>query len=200
MKEHSKIGIFSGTFDPFHAAHLEICNQAKAELKLDKILLMLEKLPNHKTKTSSVKDRVKIINYSISDYPHIKYKETNCKNLTIKNVMPILKEQYPDFEYWFLLGSDVLKEIHNWQYLKEFLTEMKLCIFLRQKMSITDVEKIINRLKQKYGTIDFLILPPLNQHISSSKIRDQIKSTGYSQFINQNANKYIIQNKIYQKT
>lgn len=199
MKELSKIGIFSGTFDPFHTAHLEICNQAKAELKLDEILLMLEKSPKHKSKASSVKDRIKIIEYSISDLPYIRYKEMKCKNITFKNVKPILKEQYPNSEYWFLLGSDVLRGIENWQYLKEFFSEMKLCIFLRHNMSITDVEKILNRLKLKYGVINFLILPPINQDISSSKVRIQIKSTGQSKFINHNANKHIIQNKMYQE-
>ena len=36
-----RIGIFGGSFDPIHSAHMEIAEQAIGELHLDKLILMV---------------------------------------------------------------------------------------------------------------------------------------------------------------
>ena len=45
-----RIGILGGTFDPIHQAHLYVAREVKAWLELDRVLLMVSRIPPHKGK------------------------------------------------------------------------------------------------------------------------------------------------------
>ena len=45
-----KIGVFGGTFNPIHKAHIEIVKAAKEQLGLDFIIVMTGGNPPHKEK------------------------------------------------------------------------------------------------------------------------------------------------------
>ena len=46
MREH--IGLFGGTFDPPHIAHLVIASEARFPMKLDRVFWVLTPNPPHK--------------------------------------------------------------------------------------------------------------------------------------------------------
>ena len=40
-----RVGILGGTFDPIHVAHLAVATQARHQLQLDRVLLMVANVP-----------------------------------------------------------------------------------------------------------------------------------------------------------
>ena len=50
----ARIGILGGTFNPPHIAHLLCASEARAQLALDRVLLMVAREPPHKTVADEV--------------------------------------------------------------------------------------------------------------------------------------------------
>ena len=44
----ARLGVFGGTFDPIHMAHLVLAEQAREQLRLDQVLFMPAFIPPHK--------------------------------------------------------------------------------------------------------------------------------------------------------
>ncbi|ENE8088956.1 nicotinate-nicotinamide nucleotide adenylyltransferase, partial [Listeria innocua] len=64
-----KVGILGGTFDPPHLAHLHMAEEAKAQLGLEKILFLPNKVPPHKqiSGMASNEERVEMLQLMIAD-------------------------------------------------------------------------------------------------------------------------------------
>ena len=53
-KNHKKIGVLGGTFDPAHIGHIKISREAKKKFKLDYIIWAITKKIHSKTKVSLI--------------------------------------------------------------------------------------------------------------------------------------------------
>ena len=74
-----KLGIFGGTFDPPHLAHLILAEEAYYQLQLDGILWVLTPIPPHK---NTVKNKIKV-NFQIIE----KFKKNKSVTNAILNSM-----------------------------------------------------------------------------------------------------------------
>ena len=64
-----RIGILGGTFDPIHVAHLAVAVQARHQLGLDRVLLMVANVPWQKAavrNVSSVEDRLAMVEAAVA--------------------------------------------------------------------------------------------------------------------------------------
>ncbi len=169
------IGIFGGSFDPPHKAHLKISMISLKKVKLKKIYwVVTKKNPFKKKPFFSLKERLKkskeilkknkkvsviyldgkinssrtihIINYFI--------KKKNCKNL------------------YLILGSDSLLKFHKWKNWKKIVKLTKLVVFSRRGYD----KKGKNSKVVKYLNKENIIY--VNNRLfdsSSSKIRKKLK-------------------------
>jgi cytidyltransferase-like protein len=78
----SSVGIFSGTFDPFHRAHLEACLVAKEACNLNSTVVVLEHKPQRKQKVTAYNHRQQMIDLAIQNYPSIRLQEAPVDNIT----------------------------------------------------------------------------------------------------------------------
>jgi len=66
-----RVGIFGGTFDPPHAAHLALAHQALQDLHLDEVMFLpVNRNPLKKQRTSSPRDRLEMVKLAIHDEPN----------------------------------------------------------------------------------------------------------------------------------
>lgn len=192
MSKTKKVGVFSGTFDPFHIAHLEACLVAKAACELETILIMAEKAPKRKYQVSSYKERVTMVDLATSEFPSLRLIETGEENITIDNTLPLLHDQFPGAEYWYIAGSDIIKHLHTWQNPEKLFSNLKLCVVLRENKDKKQTKHDLEKLKKTYKDFDYKILPEVWSAVSSSKIRRQIKDTSYSQYLHREVMHYIL--------
>lgn len=198
-----KIGIMGGTFDPIHSGHLMLGRFARDLFALDKIWFMPNGTPPHKasdTIESQTKHRVEMVKRAISNEKdfilqlyEVDNREVNYSYLTMEH----FRENYPEHEFYFIIGADSLFGIEKWKCPDRLL---KTCIILaayRDGKNKTEMEEKIAYLNQKFGA-DIRLLNTPNVDISSSEIRDKLKAhEEVTDMIPSCVYEYILENQLY---
>lgn len=175
-----KIGILGGTFDPIHNGHLVLGRYAKEMFSLDQIWIMPNGNPPHKESESiesKTKHRVEMARLAIQEEPgfclnlyEVERKEVNYSYLTMEH----FASEYPEDEFYFIIGADSLFDIEKWRCPERLL---KTCVILaayRDGKSRADMDAKIGYLNEKYqADIRLLAMPEID--ISSTEIREEMK-------------------------
>jgi nicotinate-nucleotide adenylyltransferase len=117
-----KIGVYGGTFDPIHVAHLIIAEHARQELALDKLLIMPCSLPPHKEpgKTSAAQHRYQMVRLAIAGNSFLDVSDLEMqrkgKSFTVITLQALTKLYQLDASRLFLIiGADNLVDIRTWR-------------------------------------------------------------------------------------
>lgn len=179
----SRIGIMGGTFNPIHFAHLILAESSYEELKLDKVLFMPSKKPPHKLNENIVSDdhRVCMLQLAIQDNPHF---EVSCMELEREGItytadtLRELNDNYPEDEFYFILGADSLYQIEDWWKPKEIFNLTNIVAAGRDHVTSQELTRQAAHLKELFGARIHLLNTP-NMDISSKMLR-QCLSNGKS--------------------
>ena len=171
VKSKNEIGILGGSFDPVHKGHLQISKIAIKKIKLKKVYwVVTKKNPFKKRPFFSLKQRLTKIKKLVgkSKIIEILYLDGIIRSSrSIDVVKYILKKKKPKNLY-FLIGSDILSELHKWKSWKKIVKLTKLVVFSRigyDKMSKGST--VVKYLKKK--NIIFIKNKPIQ--ISSTFLR-----------------------------
>ena len=166
-----KIGILGGTFDPSHRGHLEISKFFIKKLKLNFLIWAItKKNPLKKKPMMSLKRRILLSRKIVRTTKRIKIKSYDDKihsSETI-NLIKYLKKKDKKTEYFFLIGSDNLVNLHRWKSWKQILKLCQITVFPRKGYV---KESLNSKAFKTMGKNNFLLLKAKMINISSSKIR-----------------------------
>ena len=170
-KNHKKIGILGGTFDPAHKGHLEISKQAKKKYKLDYVVWAItKKNPFKKKSKTKLITRIKFAKKIIGFNKFIKirfYENTIRSNKTI-DLISHIKRKNDTLDLYFIMGADNLINFHRWHKWKSISQKCNILVFDRQGYKAKSLKSItFKRLNQK--SLDFIKFKKVN--ISSSQLR-----------------------------
>ena len=171
-----KIGIMGGTFNPIHIAHLILAESAYEQLNLDMILFMPSKNPPHKIHAHIVSDehRIRMIQLAIKDNSHFALSkvELEREGLTYTaETLESLTKEYPENEYYFIIGADSLLQIEQWKDPEIIFKLSQIVAVGRDHLPEQEIVKQINHLIKKYDSIiHFLNIP--NMDVSSKILRN----------------------------
>ncbi|MEO6912701.1 MAG: nicotinate (nicotinamide) nucleotide adenylyltransferase [Candidatus Baltobacteraceae bacterium] len=126
-----KLGIFGGTFDPIHNAHLFIAEAARTLEGLDKIIFV----PTNRTHyrdgaTATARDRCSMIATSIASNPAFGLDESDLHDDAsgyTADLLPRLQQRYPDAGLTFIIGADSLAS-NQWIRLEEVLEALEYLV------------------------------------------------------------------------
>ncbi len=197
MNKNKNIGIFSGTFDPFHEGHLKLCLSAIHKCQLNEVVVLIEKKPLHKIGVSNYDHRKSMIELALENHQNINILDINANNITIDDVLPALNGLYVNAEYWFIAGSDVLINMSNWSKVDKLFRSMGLCIANRNNHSQEQDKLIVNDLQRRFGKIKYRLLPEVSSDVSSSLVRKQISDYSESSLLHPEVLDYIKTQQLY---
>ena len=170
-KNHKKIGILGGTFDPAHIGHIKISKEAKKKFKLDYIIWAITKKNPLKNKsTSSLRSRIKYAKKIIKKekFIQIKFYENKIKSNRTINLINYFKKINKKLDIYFIIGADNLINFHKWHKWKAISQKCNILVFDRQGYRAKSLKSItFKQLNQK--SLKFIKFKKVN--ISSSQLR-----------------------------
>ena len=170
-KNHKKIGILGGTFDPAHKGHLEISKQAKKKYKLNYVIWAITKKNPFKKKSKAklitrIKFAKKIIGFN--KFIKIKFYENIIRSNKTVDLISHIKRKNNTLDLYFIMGADNLINFHRWHKWKSITQKCNILVFDRQGYTAKSLKSItFKRLNQK--SLDFIKFKKVN--ISSSQLR-----------------------------
>jgi nicotinate-nucleotide adenylyltransferase len=120
------IGVLGGTFDPPHIGHLILADEAISALDLDLIFWVLTPDPPHKQSQNitPLGFRLRMVQETIKRSPAFQISNADIDRPAPHysvGTMEWLREHYPDVKFFYLMGSDSLKNLPSWQAPQRFV-------------------------------------------------------------------------------
>ena len=171
-----KIGILGGSFHPIHNGHLDMARSARDILGLDRVILMVDRIPPHKelAQGASSEHRFRMVELSCEAEPafeasdwELNQEGTSYSALTLT----YLADTYPEDELFFIMGSDMLRSLTTWYHPEIVCKKAHLVCICRAGQDGGEVEAAEN-LKSLYSA-DVFLLPPVRE-LSSTEIRNRL--------------------------
>lgn len=151
-----RIGIFGGSFNPVHNAHLRFARQARKKFKLDRIVFVPSGRPPHKSPSllASKPDRLKMLRlalagsgFSVSDH------ELRKKSISYSwDTIRYFRKRFPKAQLHFLLGADALSGIKTWKRGERILDEARFIVAARPGRPLGRLPK---RVRDKVWVLPF---------------------------------------------
>jgi nicotinate-nucleotide adenylyltransferase len=190
------IGILGGIFDPVHNGHLALAARAKEHFRLSKVLFVPSGRPPHKTRTGAgAADRFALLCLALRRDPSFAVWDGELRRRGVSytiDTLADLSREFPGCQYYFLVGSDNLKEITTWRDWRAVLASVTLCVARRPGHAMTIPPSI------RVGRIETFPSPGLA--VSSTAIREKIaRGRPFRHLVPKEVAEYISTRQLYKK-
>lgn len=195
-----KIGIFGGTFNPIHFAHLIVAENAREEYNLDKVIFITSGDPPHKMAEVSARDRFNMTRLAIEGNEYFTdddYEVNREEKSYSLYTLEYLKKKYPRDELYFIIGEDSLRDFPKWYKPEEILKLATLLVFPRHTEGTLKplIEKTMAMLGGRILPVEAPVID-----VSSTYIRERLGDTKTVRYmIHPKVSKYIKEHGLYAK-
>ena len=130
--ELKRVGLLGGTFDPVHNGHLDLAAKTTQLFNLQKVLFVPVSQSPHKldVRPTSSLHRVTMLELALKQKTDFSIELSEVDNGGVSytiETLSRLKERYPDWELFLILGADAFLLMDTW---KSFTEIIKLCHIL----------------------------------------------------------------------
>lgn len=141
------IGVFGGTFDPPHVGHLILADEARAALRLDRVLWVVTGVPPHKPDPpqAPLEARLEMVAAGLADDAGFEISRADVDRPPPHyslGTLAWLRERWPGREFAYLMGSDSLADLPRWHRPAEFLEACRALGIMIRPGSVWDMEKL----------------------------------------------------------
>lgn len=157
-----KIGIYGGTFDPIHLAHLILARDALEKFELEKIIFVPAAVsPDKEAPAAPAELRLQMLGAAIGSEPHFEIDDCELRrpppSYTIDTIEE-LQSKYSGAKFFLLVGDDNLAGLPHWRRFAD----------LRKLASLIILRRAHTAIAHEYLKVEREI------DISATEIRDRI--------------------------
>ena len=172
----SRILLFGGTFDPPHNGHMELLRGAQAVVRPD-LVVEPAGIPPHKHASATPAGiRLALCQCFLEIGDHVFLDDTEIlrggKSYTL-DTLNEMHRRFPNAEFYFSMGSDMLLSFRRWHGYQELLQKMTLVVHSRRDEDIAPLHAFAQSLEQEGGRV--LFAPARIVEISSTQIRAKVE-------------------------
>ena len=217
----NKSGILGGTFDPVTLGHLSLARNVQEALKLDRVLFIPAWRSPHKQNLpiTEASHRSNMLKEALASFPdfEISTLELDKKEVSYTiNTLIALQSQYPDTEWYLILGMDTFQDFATWKNVEEILQRAHLAVATRPGYSnnltpkpLAEALPYSYQLEQQANGVQSYLCPETGktlvfcdidpQDISSKKIRETVKAgLSAKKMLPPEVERYIMAHHLYQ--
>ena len=193
-----KLGVFQGTFNPIHKAHLRVAEYVMDKFDFDKFLFIPAFNPPHKSCDTSLSfHRLNMVQLAVSKNPKFEASDIEFrregKSYTYLTICELYKLFSIEGKINFVIGTDAFKHIESWYEADKLKKLVKFIVFVREdNFEISRYDY----LKDKGFDFEFESLP--FEDISSTELRARVKEgKTIEDFVTEEVKDYILENGLY---
>lgn len=170
-----RVGLFGGTFNPLHNAHIAVAKRALTQFELAKVIFIPSGRPPHKETIEGIGAyyRYEMVRRALIGHPHFEVSRVEIDregpSYTIDTIKS-MKELYPQ-GVCFIVGADLLRKIATWKDPEDLITSCPFILVPRNGIKKEGFEcSLFSR-----GELYFLDIEEME--LSSSMVRDTYQET-----------------------
>jgi nicotinate-nucleotide adenylyltransferase len=173
----ASVGILGGTFNPPHIGHLVCAQEARAQLELDRVVLMPVHTPPHK---EAIDDpgpdaRLALCQAAIAGDDELETSaleiERGGPSFTVDTLRALHGSREGD-DLTFIVGGDMASSLPSWREPEAVLELARVAVAEREEHRRQEIAERLGALRGAHERVVFFTMPRLD--ISSSDIRRRI--------------------------
>lgn len=199
-----KVGVLGGTFDPIHAAHIAVAEEARRKLGLDYVIFIPAGQPWMKEglSVSPAGLRLEMVEKALAETPFFKVSslevESPKPSYTIETILALRRELGEGVEINLILGADALAQMPQWKNPAQILEICTLVVFDRPGHDRTQRRNPNEPLPGMSGKMKVLRGPLLS--ISGTEIRRRVaEGNPIRHLVSEKVEHFIVENNLYVK-
>ena len=190
-----RIGLFGGSFNPVHLAHLSVAVEIRTRCQLDEVRFVLSAVPPHKTPAdlAPAVERLRMLELAVEGTPGLSVSaievERSGTSYSIDTIHQVLGEPNRPSVLVLIVGLDAFRDLNTWKDCAEIFLHCDIAVVSRPgcdaPLTIDDFpvasrrslcyEQARDCFRHESGhTVTFYRIQPL--HISATEIRRQVKN------------------------
>jgi len=136
-----KIGLYFGSFNPVHVAHLIIANHVLNETNIDRIWFIVSPQNPFKTESSLLNEyhRLHLLRLATENDNRIKASDIEFAlprpSYTV-NTLAYLSEKFPGNEFCIIMGSDSFQNLGKWKNSEVIIKNYEIYVYRRRGFEI----------------------------------------------------------------
>jgi nicotinate-nucleotide adenylyltransferase len=151
-----RVGVFGGTFDPVHVAHLILAEQCREQGRLNEVRFLVAARPPHKPQPiASFAQRVEMLELAISGQPAFRVEQVERDRPGPSYTADTLEELHrrePDAELALIIGSDSLHDLPLWYKPARIVAIAELLVVARPEATVLPLERLRAMMKLDAGS------------------------------------------------
>lgn len=136
-----RVGLFGGTFNPVHVAHLRAAEEVRELCALDRVEFVLAADPPHKAGATiaPVDDRHRMLELAIADHAAFAVNTSELerpgRSYSIDTIAAA-QARAPEARFTFILGADAFAEIETWKHFADIFARCDVCVLSRPGVTV----------------------------------------------------------------
>ena len=196
------IAIFGGSFNPPLNSHLELAKQITINLDYVEKVIFVPVSTKYNRKNNLVDDnhRYNMLELMCKGEEKLEVSDielTYGRQLYTIETLDIFKDKYPEYDIYFIMGTDNLKDLYTWVKPEKILNNYKIIVLERGEDKLEEIAENDKLLKNnKKSLISVKKIKPIE--LSSTMIREKIKrGENVERFLKKEVLEYISKNGLY---
>jgi len=186
LKTNQKIGILGSSFNPPHLGHLAVIEDLIKRDIFDQIWLIPVYYHAFTKNLAPFEERLALVDLLIRELPQNKVqvlsteKDLGNKPSYTIDVVTTLKLEYPDCQFWLIVGSDIQKDLDKWHRIDDLKKIIQFHFIPRkgyEKSPYPEISSSEIRARLKKGLpIDHLTTPEIVSYLKQKRVYDEGKA------------------------
>ncbi len=202
----NQYAIFGGTFDPVHCGHVALVRYVLSHVH-DTIVIVSCAYQNphkaHNADGASAQHRLAMIRCAFANIDRVIVDESEIQargiSYTVDTIMRFHKIYNPIEKLYFIIGSDIVQNIHQWKNIEKLSDIVTLLIYPRLSTKLSDDNYALLHHSLHSYSFDYVLMndaPCID--ISSTDIRAQYKKNCIEKnTLPPSVHEYICQHSLY---